>query len=71
MMTEQFTQTVDIETPELVVVSYTVAGLGSRLLAALIDLAICVVALLAVILAAVALDSRSSSELTREIANKP
>jgi uncharacterized membrane protein SpoIIM required for sporulation/uncharacterized RDD family membrane protein YckC len=70
-MSERFTQTVDIETPELVVVSYTVAGLGSRLLAALIDLAICAATLLIVVLAAVALDNRSSNELTREMANKP
>jgi uncharacterized membrane protein SpoIIM required for sporulation/uncharacterized RDD family membrane protein YckC len=71
MPSERFTQTVDIETPELVVVSYTVAGLGSRLLAALIDLTICAVTLLVVILAAVALDNRSSSELAKEIADKP
>ena len=70
-MSERFAQTVDIETPELVVVSYTVAGLGSRLLAALVDLAICAVTLLIIVLAAVALDNRSSNELAREIANKP
>jgi len=70
-MSDRFAQTVDIETPELVVVSYTVAGLGSRLLAALIDLTICIVALLVVVLAAVALDNRSSNELAKEIANKP
>ena len=40
-MADQLAQTVDIETPELVVVSYTIAGLGSRVAAALIDLAIC------------------------------
>ncbi|HEY4303581.1 MAG TPA: stage II sporulation protein M [Gemmatimonadaceae bacterium] len=38
---EHLTQTVDIETPELVVVSYTIAGLGSRVYAALIDLLLC------------------------------
>jgi uncharacterized RDD family membrane protein YckC len=38
---EHLTQTVDIETPELVVVSYTIAGLGSRVYAALIDLVLC------------------------------
>ena len=70
-MSDRFTQTVDIETPELVVVSYTVAGLGSRLLAALIDLTICAVTLLVIVLAAVALDNRSSNELAKEIANKP
>jgi uncharacterized membrane protein SpoIIM required for sporulation/uncharacterized RDD family membrane protein YckC len=40
-MAEHLTQTVDIETPELVVVSYTIAGLGSRVYAALIDLLLC------------------------------
>lgn len=47
-MDEHLTQTVDIETPELVVVSYTIAGLGSRLYAGLIDLIICVLLLLGV-----------------------
>lgn len=42
-MTDHLSQTVDIETPELVVVSYTIAGLGSRVYAAIIDLFICVV----------------------------
>ena len=37
------TQTVDVETPELVVLSYTLAGLGSRAIAALIDYLICFV----------------------------
>jgi uncharacterized membrane protein SpoIIM required for sporulation/uncharacterized RDD family membrane protein YckC len=41
-MNEHLTQTVDIETPELVVVSYTIAGVGSRMLAGLIDLLICI-----------------------------
>ncbi|MGH7694027.1 MAG: RDD family protein, partial [Gemmatimonadaceae bacterium] len=36
-----FAQTVDVETPELVVLTYTVAGVGSRVAAALIDYAIC------------------------------
>jgi len=40
-MADRLTQTVDIETPELVVVSYTIAGLGSRVYAALIDLVFC------------------------------
>jgi uncharacterized membrane protein SpoIIM required for sporulation/uncharacterized RDD family membrane protein YckC len=48
-MTEDLTQTVDIETPELVVVSYTIAGLGSRVSAGLIDLVICIVGFIAVI----------------------
>nr|MBA3405962.1 RDD family protein [Gemmatimonadaceae bacterium] len=37
--------TIDIETPEMVVVSYAVAGVASRVLAGLIDLVICLVAL--------------------------
>src|SRR5581483_10305647 len=49
-MSEHLAQTVNIETPELVVVSYTVAGLGSRVYAALIDLALCFTAMLAVLL---------------------
>lgn len=49
-MTKQLEQTVDIETPELVVVSYTIAGLGSRVYAALIDLLVCFVAMLAIVL---------------------
>ncbi len=44
-MQDSLSQTVDIETPELVVLSYTIAGLGSRVYAALIDLIICVVAM--------------------------
>lgn len=39
---------VDVETPELVVVSYDLAGVGSRINAALIDYAICLVAIIGV-----------------------
>ena len=49
-MTNDLTQTIDIETPELVVVSYTIAGLGSRVTAGLIDLVICIAGFVAVIL---------------------
>ncbi len=45
-------QTVDVETPELVVVSYTVAGVGSRTAAALIDYALCITAVLVLLIAA-------------------
>ena len=48
-MSDHLSQTVDIETPELVVVSYTIAGLGSRVYAAIIDLFICVVMYLGMI----------------------
>ena len=41
--------TVDIETPELIVVSYTVAGVGSRMLAGLIDAAITLAAFIGTI----------------------
>jgi uncharacterized membrane protein SpoIIM required for sporulation/uncharacterized RDD family membrane protein YckC len=70
-MSERLTQTVDIETPELVVVSYTVAGLGSRLAAALIDTAISALLLVLVIFAAVALDGRSLKQLVSEAATRP
>jgi uncharacterized membrane protein SpoIIM required for sporulation/uncharacterized RDD family membrane protein YckC len=36
------TQTLEVETPELVLVHYTVAGLGSRAFAAIIDYLICI-----------------------------
>ena len=44
-------QTVDVETPELVVLSYTVAGVGSRATAACIDYAICIMTFITVIIA--------------------
>jgi uncharacterized membrane protein SpoIIM required for sporulation/uncharacterized RDD family membrane protein YckC len=47
--TRPLEQTVDVETPELVVLSYSVAGVGSRVLAALTDLTICIVLLLVVL----------------------
>lgn len=43
-------QTIDVETPELVVLSYTVAGVGSRAYAAMIDYLICFVGLIAVLI---------------------
>lgn len=54
------TQSVDIETPELVVVSYTIAGLGSRVYAAILDLLICVVLFVGTIVAVVAMSSSDS-----------
>ena len=48
-------QTVDVETPELVLLSYSIAGVGSRVLAALTDYAICAVALIALVAALAAL----------------
>ena len=48
MTARPFEQTVDVETPELVVLTYSLAGVGSRVLAGLTDLVICVASLLAV-----------------------
>jgi uncharacterized membrane protein SpoIIM required for sporulation/uncharacterized RDD family membrane protein YckC len=59
-MAEHLTQTVDIETPELVVVSYTIAGLGSRVYAGLIDLMICATLFIASIVALVAVSPSDS-----------
>ena len=41
-------QTVDIETPELVTFSYTIAGVGSRVAAALIDYLLCLLLFIAI-----------------------
>ncbi|MCY7379180.1 MAG: stage II sporulation protein M [Gemmatimonadaceae bacterium] len=51
-----YEHTVDVETPELVVISYSIAGVGSRVLAALTDLAICFGTLLVVLVAVAVLD---------------
>ena len=45
-MSATLTQTVDIETPELVTFSYTIAGIGSRVAAALIDYFLCLLLLI-------------------------
>jgi uncharacterized membrane protein SpoIIM required for sporulation/uncharacterized RDD family membrane protein YckC len=61
-------QTLDVETPELVVVSYTIAGIASRAFAALIDYLICIIGfvvvaiLLAVFSAAVRSEPGSMSD---------
>jgi uncharacterized membrane protein SpoIIM required for sporulation/uncharacterized RDD family membrane protein YckC len=44
-------QTISVETPELVVFSYTIAGVGSRVYAALLDYLICLVLFIIVIVA--------------------
>ena len=46
-----FEQTVDVETPELVVLTYSIAGVASRVLAGLADLLICAAALVVVTIA--------------------
>ncbi len=48
MTARPFEQTVDVETPELVVLTYSLAGVGSRVLAGLTDLVICVGTLMGV-----------------------
>jgi uncharacterized membrane protein SpoIIM required for sporulation/uncharacterized RDD family membrane protein YckC len=48
-------QTVDVETPELVVLTYSVAGIGSRAMAAITDLVIVVAAFVLIGLAALAI----------------
>jgi len=58
-MQDSLTQTVDIETPELVVLWYTIAGLGSRVYAALIDLFICAAVLIVFAIGAVVLTAHS------------
>ena len=55
-----FEQTVDVETPEMVVLTYSVAGVGSRVLAGLTDLLICIGTLFAVAVAVVMLGGRAS-----------
>lgn len=52
-------QTLDIETPEQVVVSYTIAGLGSRTFAALVDYAVCLGGLVALVFAFLLVAPRS------------
>ncbi|MDB4913000.1 MAG: protein of unknown function transrane [Gemmatimonadetes bacterium] len=51
MTARPFEQTVDVETPELVVLTYSLAGVGARVLAGLTDLAICagILVLLAIV----------------------
>ena len=44
-------QLVDVETPEQVVLSYTIAGVGSRAAAALIDYLICLAIMVALLVA--------------------
>lgn len=44
-------QTIDVETPELVILSYTIAGVGSRALAAVIDSLIILAGMIAISLA--------------------
>jgi uncharacterized membrane protein SpoIIM required for sporulation/uncharacterized RDD family membrane protein YckC len=53
-----YEQTVDIETPELVVLTYSIAGVGSRVLAGITDLFICLALLALLSIAALVLMGR-------------
>ncbi len=46
-MSRRLSNTLEVETPELVVLSYTIAGVGSRAYAAIIDYTICFLVLIA------------------------
>jgi uncharacterized membrane protein SpoIIM required for sporulation/uncharacterized RDD family membrane protein YckC len=54
-------QTIEVETPELVVFSYTIAGVGSRALAAIIDSLISLALILAVVLGLAVISPRTPS----------
>ncbi len=60
MTARPFGQTVDVETPELVVLTYSLAGVGTRVLAGITDLLICVALLVGVALAVTTLGGRIS-----------
>ena len=60
MTARPFEQTVDVETPELVVLTYSLAGVGTRVLAGITDLLICMALLAAVAFAVVTLGGRLS-----------
>src|SRR5215217_428263 len=57
MSTSSFEQTVDVETPELVVLTYSIAGIGSRAMAAITDLLIVLAASILLGIVAVAVIS--------------
>ena len=61
---DDFTQKVEVETPELVVLSYTIAGIGSRVYAGFIDLLICIGLLIGVGLASAMLQSQFGTIVT-------
>src|SRR5258705_12750288 len=60
-----YEQTVDVETPELVVLTYSIAGVGSRVLAALTDLLISVSILLGLGVAMVVLSRGRTGSASR------
>jgi uncharacterized membrane protein SpoIIM required for sporulation/uncharacterized RDD family membrane protein YckC len=57
-------QTVDVETPELVVFSYTIAGVGSRALAALIDSLICIATIILIMIGVAIASTRRAAGAT-------
>src|SRR3954468_11693300 len=61
---DDFTQKVEVETPELVVLSYTIAGIGSRVYAGFIDLLVTIGLLLGIGLATAMLQSRFGTAVT-------
>lgn len=67
MKVAALSQSVDVETPELVVFSYTVAGIGSRATAALIDYSICVAAAVLLILGILQLATKGAVGVTRDM----
>ena len=55
---DDFTQKVEVETPELVVLSYTIAGIGSRVYAGFLDMLVCIGLLLGISMASAMLQAR-------------
>ena len=62
--TSSLSQTVDVETPELVVFSYTIAGVGSRALAALIDSLICIATIILIMIGVAISSTRRAAGAT-------
>jgi uncharacterized membrane protein SpoIIM required for sporulation/uncharacterized RDD family membrane protein YckC len=61
---DDFTQKVEVETPELVVLSYTIAGIGSRVYAGFIDLLVTIGLLLGIGIAMAMLTARFGAAVT-------
>src|SRR3954471_8312777 len=61
---DDFTQKVEVETPELVVLSYTIAGIGSRVYAGFIDLLVTIGLILGIGLAMAVLTARFGAAVT-------
>jgi uncharacterized membrane protein SpoIIM required for sporulation/uncharacterized RDD family membrane protein YckC len=64
---ESLSQTIEVETPELVVFSYTVAGVGSRALAAMIDSIICIAMILGLMFGLAAISPRPGSRASANL----